>query len=314
MQITPTTATIAPQDRFTFTATVSGPTNDHGVIWSVNGVAGGDAVHGFVCPNPLVPTPPACPAGTYVAPAQSPLSVTVTATSSADPTRSASAGVTVTAASPSPAISSIDPTTAAQGSVQQDVYINGSAVNGTDFFSTSVVLVDGVPIVPIFIDSTLLRVTIPSVLLQQAKAVNIRVRQSNGDTSPPATLTVAPVRPAVISSTPASVSSMASSANVTLSGGFFFPPQTSSGGTAATFNGVNVMPTVINSRQLMVPTPANGATTPGLYPIVVQNPGIAREPALHLRREFGSDSESRVDSYRSQRQHHSRVESCGHCR
>ena len=272
VQITPTTATIAPQDRFTFTATVSGPTNDHGVTWSVNGVAGGDSVHGFVCPNTLVSPP--CPAGTYVAPAQSPGAITVTATSSADPTRSASASVTVAAASPSPAISSIDPTTAVQGSVQQDVYINGGAVNGTDFFSTSVVLVDGVPIIPIFIDSTLLRVTIPSVLLQQAKAVNIQVRRSNGDTSPPATLTVAPVRPAVISSTPASVSSMASSANVTLTGGFFIPPQTSSGGTTATFNGASVTPTVINSRQLMVPTPLGGVTTPGLYPIVVQNPGI----------------------------------------
>src|SRR5580704_17328026 len=162
VQITPTTATIAPQDSFTFSATVSGPTNDHGVTWSVNGVAGGDSVHGFVCPNTLVSPP--CAAGTYVAPAQSPGSVTVTATSSADPTRSASASVNVAAASPSPTISSIDPTTAAQGSVQQDIYINGSAVNGTDFFSTSVVLVDGLQITPVFIDSTLLRVTIPSVL------------------------------------------------------------------------------------------------------------------------------------------------------
>ena len=271
VQITPTAATIAPQDRFTFTATVSGPTNDHGVTWSVNGVAGGDALHGFICPIAALP---ACPAGTYIAPATSPGAITVTATSSADPTRSASASVNVIGASPSPVISSIAPTTAVQGSVQQDVYIIGSVVNGADFFSTSVVLVDGVPIVPTFIDSNLLRVTIPSVLLQQAKTVNIQVRRTDGDTSPPASLTVAPARPAVISSTPASVSSMASSANVTLSGGFFIPPQTSSGGTTATFNGVSVTPTVINSRQLTVPTPANGATTPGLYPIVVQNPGI----------------------------------------
>jgi YVTN family beta-propeller protein len=276
VQITPTTATIAPQDRFTFTATVSGPTNDRGVTWSVNGVAGGDSVHGFVCPNPLVPTPPACPAGTYVAPAQLPGAVTVTATSSADPTQSASASVTVSTASPSPTIGSIDPTTAAQGSVQQDVYINGSAVGGADFFSTSVVLVDGVPIVPTFINSNLLRVTIPSLLLQQAKVVNVQVRRSNGDTSPPANLTVAPVRPAVISSTPDSVSAMASSANVTLSGGFFFPPQAASGGgTMATFNGVSVAPTVVNSRQLIVPTPPNAVSTPGLYPIVVQNPDVS---------------------------------------
>jgi len=275
VQITPTTSTIAPQDRFTFTATVSGPTNDRGVTWSVNGVAGGDSVHGFVCPNPLVPTPPACPAGTYVAPAQLPGTVTVTATSSADPTQSASASVTVSTASANPTIGSIDPTTAAQGSVQQDVYINGSAVSGVDFFSTSVVLVDGVPIVPTFINSNLLRVTIPSLLLQQAKVVNVQVRRSNGDTSPPANLTVAPVRPAVISSTPDSVSAMASSANVTLSGGFFFPPQTASGGTIATFNGVSVAPTVVNSRQLIVPTPPNAVSTPGLYPIVVQNPGVS---------------------------------------
>src|ERR1700733_12036203 len=104
VQITPTTATIAPQDRFTFTATVSGPTNDRGVTWSVNGVAGGDSVHGFVCPNPLVPTPPARPAGIFFAPAQLPGGVTVPATSSADPTQSASASVTVSAASASPAI------------------------------------------------------------------------------------------------------------------------------------------------------------------------------------------------------------------
>jgi YVTN family beta-propeller protein len=275
VQINPTTATIAPQDRFTFTATVSGPTNDHGVTWSVNGAAGGDPVNGFVCPNPAVPTPPACPAGTYVAPAQPPGAITVTATSSADPTQSASASVTVVAASGSPTISSIDPTIAAQGSVQQDVYINGSAVSGTDFFSTSVVLVDGVPIVPTFISPTLLRVTIPSVSLQQAKTVNIQVQRSNGDMSPAASLNVAPVRPAVIAVTPNSLSPMTSSANVTLTGGFFFPPQTSSGGTTATFNGISVTPTVINSRQLMVPTPPNGVATPGLYPIVVQNPGIA---------------------------------------
>jgi YVTN family beta-propeller protein len=274
VQINPTNATIAPQDRFTFTATVSGPTADHGVTWSVNGVAGGDSVHGLVCPNPAVPTPPACPGGTYVAPAQPPGAITVTATSSADPTQSASASVTVVAASPSPTISSIDPTAAAQGSVRQDVYINGSAVSGTDFFSTSVVLVDGVPIVPTFISPTLLRVTIPAASLQQAKTVNIQVQRSNGDTSPPATLTVGPVRPAVISSTPDSVSAMTSSANITLTGGFFFQSATGSS-TTATFNGQPATVAVTNSRQLLVTIPAGNVATPGLYPIMVQNPGIA---------------------------------------
>jgi YVTN family beta-propeller protein len=287
VQVTPTSATIAPQDRFTFVATVTGPTADHGVTWSVNNVAGGDSIHGFVCPNPAVPTPPACPPGTYVAPAQPPGAVTVTATSSADPTQSATASVTVTAASPAPTISSIDPTTAAQGSVQQDVYINGSATTGSDFFSTSIVLIDGVPIVPTFIKDTLLRVTVPSVLLQQAKQVNIQVQRSNGDTSAAATLNVVPVRPAVISSTPDSISPMNSSANITLTGGFFFPPVGAANtGTFAIFNGVGplgpgqpVTTTVVNSRQLLVSIPSGSVQMPGLYPLLVQN-GIAPNPPV----------------------------------
>ncbi|MGA8144739.1 MAG: hypothetical protein WB987_12690 [Candidatus Acidiferrales bacterium] len=274
VQITPTTASIAPQERFTFTATVTGPTTDHGVTWSVNNVAGGNAQSGFVCPNPLVPTPPACPPGTYVAPAQAPGPVSVTATSSADPTQSASAAVTVTAASPSPVITSISPTTAAQGSVQQDIYLNGADTGGSDFFSTSTVLVDGVAVAPTFISDVLMRVTIPSSSLQQAKLVNIQVQRSNGDTSAPATLNVVPVRPAVIASTPDSVSQMASGANVTLTGGFFFHSPTVN--TSATFNGTDVTPaSVTNSRQLVVAIPPAGVATPGLYPLLVQNPGIA---------------------------------------
>ena len=71
VQIDPLTASISPQERFTFTATVTGA-QDQGVTWSVNGIAGGNAQVGFVCPNTAVPTPPACPPGTYVAPANLP--------------------------------------------------------------------------------------------------------------------------------------------------------------------------------------------------------------------------------------------------
>jgi YVTN family beta-propeller protein len=274
VQIDPLTASIAPQERFTFTATVTGAA-DKGVTWSVNGVAGGNAQVGFVCPNPAVPTPPACPPGTYVAPAQVPGAVSVTATSSADPTKSATAAVNITTASGTPVISGIDPTMAAQGSVQQDVYITGPGTGGTDFFSTTNVLVDGVPIVPTFINDTLLRVTIPSVLLQQAKIVNIQVQRANGDTSAPATLNVQPVRPAIIASSPDSVSQSTSSINVNLTGGFFFRSPSGSS-TTATFNGTNVTPAVVtNSRQLSVTVPPANIATPGLYPLIVQNPGIA---------------------------------------
>ncbi len=287
VQINPTTAAIpistsnaVLESRFPFVATVTGSPANQGVTWSVNNVAGGDAIHGFVCPNPLVPVSPAfptCPPGTYVAPTTSPGAVSVTATSAADPTKSASAGVTVGAASAVPIISSIDPTTAAQGSVQQDVYINGSATSGTDFFSTSVVLVDGVPIIPTFLNGNLLRVTIPALSLRQAKNVDIQVQRSDG-VSAPAALNVVPVRPGVIASTPDSVSAANSGATIGVTGGFFFQSPTGSS-TTATFNGAGpadqVTTTVVNSRQLSVTIPSASVAVPGLYPLIVQNPGIA---------------------------------------
>jgi YVTN family beta-propeller protein len=272
VQITPLRATIAPQERFLFVATVTGTANQ-AVTWSVNGVAGGDSIHGFVCPNsdPSIVQP--CPAGTYIAPSTPPGgAVTVTATSAADSTKSASAAVTVTAASGAPTIASIDPSTALQGSVQQDVYINGADTNGSDFSSTSTVLVDGVPIVPVFLSDTLLRVTIPSQLLQQAKPVNIQVQRSNGDSSAPAELNIVPVRPGVISSLPDSVSQTTGGVNVSLTGGLFF--NAPGGSTSAIFNGQTVTTSATSSRQLSVTIPPGALSAPGLYPILVQNPGI----------------------------------------
>jgi YVTN family beta-propeller protein len=283
VQLTPTSATIpistsssVLESRLQFVASVTGSPANQAVTWAVNNVAGGDAIHGFVCPNPLVPVSPAfptCPPGTYVAPTTTPGSVSVTATSAADPTKSASAAVSVLAPSAAPTISSIDPITAAQGSVQQDVYINGSTTTGTDFFSTSIVLVDGTPIIPTFLTNNLLRVTIPAAQLQQAKTVDIQVQRTDG-ISAPAELNVVPVRPAVIVSTPDSVSAQSSGATIGLTGGFFFPPQ-SGPGTSATFNGTAVVSAVVNSRQLNVTLPPGSVTTPGLYPLIIQNPGIA---------------------------------------
>jgi len=69
-----------------FSASVTNIT-DTAVSWSVNGVAGGNAVVGTITS-----------AGSYTAPADlpSPAAVTITATSHADPTKSDSAAVTVT--------------------------------------------------------------------------------------------------------------------------------------------------------------------------------------------------------------------------
>jgi len=95
--VTPATATVqAGNGMKTFAAAVTNTSNT-AVTWSVNGVAGGNAMIGMIST-----------AGVYQAPASvpTPATVTVTATSAADTTKSASAQVTIAA----PIAISITPT------------------------------------------------------------------------------------------------------------------------------------------------------------------------------------------------------------
>jgi hypothetical protein len=85
VSVSPATATVRVRQTLTLSATVTG-TSTTAVVWTVNGLVGGNATVGTVSA-----------AGVYKAPSQvpSPSSVTVSATASADPTKSASATVTI---------------------------------------------------------------------------------------------------------------------------------------------------------------------------------------------------------------------------
>jgi hypothetical protein len=83
--MSPTTASLTPQQTQQFNATVSGSSNTS-VSWSVNGVAGGNTTVGKVSSTGLYTAPAAVP---------SPSTVTVQATSNADTTKSATASVTI---------------------------------------------------------------------------------------------------------------------------------------------------------------------------------------------------------------------------
>jgi hypothetical protein len=85
VRISPSTATVETGRQQQFRATVSGTTNQ-AVTWKVNGVSGGDSVHGTIST-----------AGLYRAPSQvpSPAGVTVTAVSQARTTASGSAQVSI---------------------------------------------------------------------------------------------------------------------------------------------------------------------------------------------------------------------------
>jgi DNA-binding beta-propeller fold protein YncE len=263
VQVTPLTATIGPLESFQFTATVTGPTANRGVTWTLS-LSGNS-------------NPPALgsitPAGLYTAPGSSPGVITVTATSSADSTQAGSASITISSGG-APTLTSLDPSVAAQGSVQQDVYLVG-----TNFESTSEVVVTAPGQLPLivppasvfFLSTTLLRVTLPANLLSAAGPVTFQIQSEDvpANVSGVLPLTVFAVRPALVASSPENVSQNTAGATVGLTGGYF------SGATTATVNGAAVAPVFNSSRQLSAAIPAGVLATPGLYPIVVRNSGVA---------------------------------------
>jgi DNA-binding beta-propeller fold protein YncE len=275
VQISPLTASIDPGENFQFAARVTG-TNDTSIVWLVNSIPGGNATVGFVCPSPGAPCGNP---GEYFAPNNSPGAVTVTAQSGADPTQEQSAAVTIGNGNP-PAFSAtspLEPSVAAEGSVQQDVYLSG-----TDLLSTTRVLVGSVAIPAAnvtFLNPSLLRATIPAAQLAQAGNVGISLQsQSGGLNSGTLTLQVDPVRPALIASSPDGVQENNGGASLTvnLTGGYFVPNK-----TTATFDGIGcgggaqVCTTFVDSRHLTVSIQDASLSTPGLYPLIVRNSDAA---------------------------------------
>jgi YVTN family beta-propeller protein len=97
------------------------------------------------------------------------------------------------------------------------------------------------------------------------------LRVNGSPNSPgPLAINVTPMRPAIVASSPDSVSQNNTGANISLTGGYFSPSATS-----AFFNGSSIAPTISSSRQLSLAIPPAALGTPGLYPIVVKNSGIA---------------------------------------
>ena len=261
--ITPSTATIAPGDTFTFTANVTGTTNT-AVTWEVNGIAGGDVTDGFIVPGGGNGN-----TATYTAPISNPpTSETITAVSGFDTAESGTATVTIIT-SAAPTLTSAAPNTVGEGSAQQEVFLTG-----TNFTSNSVVLA-GTPPAPvptIFLSSTLLHATLPAAPLSIAGPVALVVKAQNGDVSNGVSgslgLTVMPSRPAVVALTPDTIVPNASTAGVNLVGGFFSPS------TTVQCNGQTVAATLTSSQQLGVTIPGTCAPVPGQYPLIVQNSDV----------------------------------------
>jgi len=180
--VSPSSASVRTGRSKTFTATVTGAPNT--VTWSVNGIAGGDAVVGTVDAN-----------GQYLAPTAvpNPATVTVRAASSASPTSTASAAITIF---PLPAVSSVSPSPVATGNFTL-------TVNGVGFTAGSAVSFDGVALPTTLISASQLRATGSAPAAKQS--VPVVVTTSDGEISPTFYVNVvAPSQPVHISISPTS--------------------------------------------------------------------------------------------------------------
>jgi DNA-binding beta-propeller fold protein YncE len=270
VNVTPSTATIAAGDSFTFTANVTGTSApNQSVTWEVDGVANGSVANGFI-------TPGSNNTAKYVAPlSNAPGSVTITAVSASDPTVQGTATVTISSAG-GPTLTSMVPNIVGEGSLQQDVYLTG-----TNFNSNDVALVGNpaTAVPAVFITSSLMRATIPAGPLSVAGLVPLVVQAQNGDVSGglsgPQGLTVVPSRPAVVAVTPDTLISGGTNLGVGLVGGFFSPQ------TSVQCSGTTAAATLTSSQQLGVTIPGSCVSSPGLYPVVVRNNDVvAPNPAI----------------------------------
>lgn len=278
--VTPGNATIGTMESFPFSATVNGSTNT-AITWCVlvsvtsGGVTSNEcaSADGNVTTNGTI----GVNTGTYIAPLIAPsAAILVEATSTADPSKVATAAVTVITAV-DPTLTSVSPNNAPQGQTFEDVYLTG-----TNFISTTTVLVNGVPL-PAFnngvqsvelpnptfagtgssntptLETSTLRARIPDFMLTTAplppattSTLTISVERQSGlpqTCSSPALCQIAltPTRPAIAGPSPDSVlQGSGSSLNFSIDGGFFG----TNGSPVVTgkFNGITHT-TIVNPSQ-----------------------------------------------------------------
>lgn len=281
VSLSPASATVGTLEQFQLQATVTGNSNT-AVSWAVNGIANGQAstvgtIAATACtatmpvtPTSSYPVPAGTSYGCYTAPSTPQSSIVITATAAADTAEIATSNLVVTGAT-DPQFSTnipLEPTFAVEGSAQQDVYLFGS-----NFFTTSQVVVNNAPVPTTFVNTATLRATIPSSFFS-APAPNglaISIERQNGDIiQPPITLAVQPSRPAVSALNPLSFPTSTQSATLDLNGGYF------SSSTQVSSEGLTLSSSLLSSRQVQVTLsgPNFSFSTPGLVPIVVKNTDV----------------------------------------
>jgi hypothetical protein len=138
--VSPASANIRAGGLLSFTATVSGSSNT-AVIWSVNGVAGGNASLGTISST-----------GAFAAPASLPTPNTVTVTATSTASSSATASSAVTLMNPTPTIAGITPSSTSIGSFTL-------AITGTNFVQGAQALLSSTQLSTTYVSGTQLSAT-----------------------------------------------------------------------------------------------------------------------------------------------------------
>jgi uncharacterized protein (DUF1800 family) len=167
--VTPATSSVRAGDTQQFTAKVSG-TMDQTVVWSVNGVVGGNATDGKISTSGVYTAPAALP---------NPNSVSIEAVSSSDKTLSGKSMVTLE--NPVPTVTAVSPTSVPVGSFTL-------TITGSKFVNGAKVMFGGQTLTTKFVSATQLTATGSTTTAQKGLSIQLSVQNPDPGATPSSAL------------------------------------------------------------------------------------------------------------------------------
>lgn len=177
--VTPATGSVRAGDTLQFTAKVSG-TMDQSVVWSVNGVVGGNATDGKISTSGVYTAPSALP---------NPNSISIEATSSSDKTLSGKGMVTLE--NPVPTVTAVSPAAVPVGNFS-------ITISGSKFVSGAKVMFGGQVLTTKFVSATQLTASGTTTTAQKGTTIQLTVVNPDPGSIASATMMVKVGAPQII--------------------------------------------------------------------------------------------------------------------
>jgi hypothetical protein len=141
------------------------------------------------------------------------------------------------------------------------------SITGTSFLPGATASLAGTPLTTTFVNAGSLTAVVPAALLKFAGAFPVVVTNPGGSSSAAVNLLV---NPTITGLSPSNIPAGSAQFTLSITGATFVTGTLSS---VASFNGSNLVTTVVNSGLITALVPAALVTTTGSYPVVVTNPG-----------------------------------------